>query len=371
MALRVLYRHRIIGLANRALAGASEFVPEFARHELHRRASAIARTNLSLAGESIRLDEAFRTAGIAAGFLKGPVLSLQLFGDVGRRHSRDLDLMVDQGDLVASAHLLKEMGYRSASGVDADAIADWSQRLNQWEFRHGANGTLVELHWRLCPNARLAAPLAASLAWTPVAIAGDRMVSTLTGDALGAYLCLHGSLHAWSRLKWLADIDAWMACDADSPRRLLTYADSVGLGRPAGQALWLAAALLGTPLAPQTRQALKRDRAVRRLGNVALGVMAAGGAATELEDTAFGSARVRLSHFALAPGVRHWRAQFAAALASADDLKHVRLPRRLAFAYPALRPLLWVSRRLTAFAAPHLQRRRSRQIRTEDQRHRP
>jgi len=343
-------------------------VPEFVRQDLHRRASAIARTNLALLGESIRLDEAFRAAGIAAGFLKGPVLSLQLFGDVGRRHSRDLDLMVDPADLLAAFRLLERNGYRSAAGLGADNVSDWSRRLNQWELRHDGNGTLVELHWRLCPNARMAAPLAASLTWTPFDIGGGRMVSTLTGDALAAYLCLHGGLHAWSRLKWLADIDALMAGDADGPRRLLHYADSVGLGRPAGQALWLAAGLLDTPLDSETRQALTRDRAVRSLGKVALGMMVTGGAATELEDTTFGTAGVRLSHFALAPGFGHWRAQALAALASGDDLKHVRLPKWMAFAYPVLRPVLWASRRLNGFAASFLQRLRARRERRQDQR---
>ncbi|SEN77010.1 nucleotidyltransferase family protein [Bradyrhizobium sp. OK095] len=350
MVLRVIRRHRIVGLAHHALSRSPAAVPDFVRQQLLVRAGAVARTNLMLTSEAIRLDEAFRDAGIEVGFLKGPALSMQLFGDVGRRHSRDLDLLVDLPDVAAAVALLERAGYRSAGNFDADSIAGWIPLLNQWEFRHDRNGSLIELHWRLCPNESLADPLAAAATWSRVDLGGGRTVRALTGDSLAGYLCLHGSLHAWSRLKWLADIDAAIEGDAGAPQRLFALAGQVGLERSAGQALWLAAELLDMPLDPGTRRMLTQDPAICRLGKVALDAMTAGGGEIELENTALGMTRVRLSHFSLGRGWRHWRMQARTLLASSDDLKQVRLPQWLGFIYPLVRPVFWACRRLAGFA---------------------
>ncbi|MGJ4953877.1 nucleotidyltransferase domain-containing protein [Bradyrhizobium sp. HKCCYLS20291] len=345
--LRVIKRHRIAGLAHRALQPHAAEVPEFVRAILSREAGAIARTGLVLTSESIRLDAAFRAVDIDLGFLKGPVLSMQLYGDVGRRYCRDLDLFVAPTDLARATDVLQQLGYVAAGELPGGDIAAWTHRLNEWEFRHRDSGILIELHWRLCPNAALGDLLAAKLSWSDVGIGSDRTLRTLGGDTLLAYLCLHGGLHAWSRLKWLADIDVLLSSSADLPQRLLTLSDQIGLRRPVGQALWLAAELLETPLDPATRQVLAQDRAVRRLGRVALAAMTAGGGEAELENTAFGMTRVRLSHFALRGGWRHWWSQAQVALASSDDIKRMRLPRWLGFAYPVLRPVLWGLRKLT------------------------
>lgn len=346
--LRVIRRHRVAGLAHHALAASAASVPDAVRETLSRRAGAIARTGLMLTNESIKLDTAFRAAGIEVGFLKGPVLSLQLYGDVGRRHSRDLDLFVDPANLAPATDVLRRLGYRAAGGILVEGVGDWVERLNQWEFRHDESGTLIELHWRFCPNAELAGPLAAALVWTDADIGGGRTVRTLLAEPLAAYLCLHGGLHAWSRLKWLADIDVLMSADPGAPQRLLALADQVGLQRPVGQALWLASDLLDLPLDAATREALADDRTVRRLGKVALDTIMTGGGATELEETALGTTRVRLSHFALGRGWRHWRTQALLALASGEDLKLIRLPKHLAFVYAVLRPVLWAFRKATA-----------------------
>lgn len=344
-AVAVIRRHRIAGLAHRALTAHAIVMPTIVHEELARQAAAIARVGLLLSNESIRLSTAFRDAGIEVGFLKGPVLSLQLHGDVGRRHSRDLDLVVSRADLAGAAALLQRLGYAPAGDMATDGLGDWAQRMNQWDFRHRDSGILVELHWRLCPNAELGDPLAAVLDWTEVDIGGGRSVRTLSGVPLALYLCLHGSLHAWSRLKWLADIDVLISADTEAPRRLLTLADRVGLRRPAGQALWLASELLDTPLDAATRDSLAADQAVQRLAAVARATMMTGGGATELGETALGTTRVRLSHFSLGQGWRHWRAQLWLGLVSSDDLKLMRLPRWLAFLYPVLRPALWILRK--------------------------
>lgn len=345
--LKVIHRHRIAGLAHHVLCSLQIAMPDAARQTLAAQAAAQARRGLALAGEAVRLDKSFASGNIPVAFLKGPVLSHQLQGDLGCRHSRDLDLIVAPADLERAAALLATLGYRAAGSFDIAAAGAWTSQLNEWEYRHERSGIIVELHWRLCPNSRLAEPLSRLATWSDVAIGAGRRLRTLTGDSLAAYLCLHGSLHAWSRLKWLADLDALMAAQRpEAPERLLAFAARAELTRPVALGLALATTLLDTPLSPAIRRRLVDDGAVHELGRIAIAAMTMGHGSTELEATRFGNTRVRLSHFRLGRGWRHWWAQAAVAMASGADRTAIRLPPALSPLYRVLRPLLWALRRV-------------------------
>jgi hypothetical protein len=56
---------------------------------------------------------------------------------------------------------------------------------------------------------------------------------------LFAYLCMHGALHWWNRLKWLADLNALLACTPEHGiERLLQSAEARGgSGAPGAAAL--------------------------------------------------------------------------------------------------------------------------------------
>jgi len=356
-ALQVIRRHRIAGLAHHALARLKCDMPAAPRRALAMHAMAQARCSLALASEAFRLADAFAEARIPLAFLKGPVLSHQLHGDLGRRHSRDLDLIVAPADRNTAAALLEGLGYRPVKGLDLAAADGWTRSLNEWEYRHPQSQIVVELHWRFCPNRRLAEPLSRFATWDDIALGGGRTLRTLTGESLAAYLCLHGSLHAWSRLKWLADLDTLLAAQGpEAPERLLVFAGRTRLTRPIALGLTLAQTLLDTPLHEDVRRQLAADATVRSLGRTALAAMRTGKGGVELEETRFGSTRVRLSHFRLGRGWRHWWAQAIAAMSSAEDRAAVRLPPALSCLYPLLRPVLWALRRaprIPSRSAPH------------------
>jgi hypothetical protein len=68
-------------------------------------------------------------------------------------------------------------------------------------------------------------------------------------EDLFAYLCMHGVLHWWQQLKWVADINALLAAASeDNMLHLVRAAEVRGVGRATAQALRLCGRLLGTPL---------------------------------------------------------------------------------------------------------------------------
>ena len=82
-----------------------------------------------------------------------------------------------------------------------------------------------------------------------VPLTGTTGLRTLGEEDLFTYLCMHGALHWWNQLKWLADIGALLAAARDGAAgRLYRAAENRGAGRAAAQAMLLCQRLLGVPL---------------------------------------------------------------------------------------------------------------------------
>ena len=156
---------------------------------------------------------------------------------------------------------------------------------------------------------------------------------------------MHGALHSWSRLKWLADLNALIAPrNAAEIARLYRHAESKAAGLCAAQALVLCATILGRPLPPDLSAQLRDSRRVRYLVGVALTAMAA-----PVEGRASLAAVTRnvLVPFLLGRGWRFFVGQFRAVSVGVVDVIRLPLPAPLHFLYPLLRLPLWLWRRAT------------------------
>ena len=78
-----------------------------------------------------------------------------------------------------------------------------------------------------------------------VAAGGARSIATLADPEHYAYLCTHGALHGWARLKWLADVDALIAVSDLGATALHERASALGAGRASAVALALREACFG------------------------------------------------------------------------------------------------------------------------------
>jgi hypothetical protein len=95
---------------------------------------------------STRVMAALAAAEIRCSPLKGPHLSEALYGDVARRPSSDIDLLVAREQLQAAVEVVREFGYEAPT----DYLADGGLPLLHFVLIH-ARGELppVELHWRI------------------------------------------------------------------------------------------------------------------------------------------------------------------------------------------------------------------------------
>lgn len=352
--LRIVGRHRVVGLVYDALLSAGQELPPAWQPTLAAGARRIVRQNLALAAETVRLQRAFDAAQIPAIVVKGAALAQLAYGSLNSKHAKDIDLLIPQDRAEAAFRLLETEGY--ALATPAAHLSEAQCRLiirygKAIEFVQRRRNLHVEPKWRLAENPLLIKGVDAHSATQNVALAGGRSVRTLAEEDLFAYLCVHGARHAWSRLKWLADLNALISSPGTDLTRLYRHAQQRGAGLCAGQALLLCHRLLDLRLPAGLAAEIQGHRATEKLVAIALQVMNAPYEA-ETSGGLVGATRVALRQFLLGQGAPFFVAQCRATFAQLIDVAHLPLlPPSLHFLYPFLRLLLWLRRAVSTQAA--------------------
>ena len=132
----------------------------------------------------------------------------------------------------------------------------------------------TELQWRVADNPELLKEVHAASPTQNVVVADGLSVRTLARDDLFTYLCIHGAHHAWSRLKWLADLNAFIAATDADIVHLHRHAQAKGAGLCSGQALLLCQRLFALPLPDDLASELQGTARVRKLCAIAADAMA-------------------------------------------------------------------------------------------------
>lgn len=346
--LRVVRRQRVAGLVHDGLTRASVAIPIATKRLLAAMAMGDARQNLKFAAEALRLQAVFEEARIPILFVKGVTLAHLVYGNIGIRHSKDIDFLVSPQDAPAALKLLDEAGYKRIQPPAELSDAQfwrWFPIGKECEFVHRESGVQIELHWRLTNNPFL---LRGDIGQTQrvVPLAGRPGLRTLSNEELFPYLCAHGANDAWFRLKWLADIGAILEQKNQADIESLYWsAESRGVGRCAAQAMLLCERLFKTPLPSDLLKRFNESRLLRCLEGMAFDALAGGGAHREMEDRPFGTTRINLSQYLLRRGWRYRLAEFRNQFTNIEDMMLLRLPPNLAFLYPWLRIPLWLWRR--------------------------
>lgn len=216
---------------------------------------------LYLGREAEQISRLFAENGVRLLVLKGPVLAVDLYGDVSLRPSVDLDILVPLDDLNRVKKILIDFGYTHEEFFTTELDA-WKWRHHHLDFVHPQSKIKLEVHWRLNPGP--GNEPAFNHLWE------RKRTSTLTSyplyflgrEDLFLFLVTHGARHGWSRLGWLLDIDKIIKQkpDLDTLYRLLRKYQCLHIG---GQALILAAILLDTQIAEEVRTLKVEKRSVK------------------------------------------------------------------------------------------------------------
>jgi hypothetical protein len=352
--LRVVQRQRIAGFVQSALSSANVDLPPHVEQHLVERAQQTARQNLLLTAEAVRLQSVFDAAGISVVFFKGVTLAQLAYGSLSLKHGKDIDLLVLPDRAETAIQLLEREGY--ALWEPAEYLSEAQLRAvicygKEVAFVHRQRNVQVELHWRLVESPPLLEGVDASTPTQDVALSSGVSIRSFVEEDLFAYLCVHGARHGWSRLKWIADLNALIAAKSDAEIiHLHRHAQAKGAGLCAGQALILCHRLLKLKLPPALGAELCGSGRLERLVRIAMGAMVGSDAETELENRPFGSTRISLAGFLLGQGWTYFYAHCRSLLMMSVDVIRYPLPSSLHFLYPIIRIPLWFCRRLRYLA---------------------
>lgn len=313
--------------------------------------------------ELAALSDALEARGIPTLAYKGPTLGRLAYGESALRTAGDLDLLLRTADVGPACALLAERGYvrRADDGTPfamTDAADAWI-RSYQCEllYQRPEDGMLVEPHWAIVPRT-YATGLDLDAMWDRAQIVpfGSARLRTFGTEDLLLVLCVHASKHAWSNLRWVADVAELVRNHPLDWFTVCTRARAQGVARMLDTGLALAAGLLEAPLPEAARSAVASDPVARTLGRRA---------ARSLSSSQPKSRSVfRLSLFQVRLRERA-RDRFAYALRTAftprfEHLRLVPLPAVLSFLYY---PLKIATDTLALPVWRRIRRRRSRGVR--------
>lgn len=276
--------------------------------------------------------------GLPVLVLKGVALSLLLHGNPSRRAAGDIDLLVPPDRFRVAADLLLDLGYAvDADGPPLDVADAGSSHIRDLTFI--GHGQCIELHRRLYElSTRLPDDFGTFWSQRSELALGSVTVATLGPAHLALYLLVHGHSHDWERLRWLVDL-ALLLRQPGAVAVLREQAQQFRVERACTQALALIAHLFGPqPGIPAPRRVPRRP--LRR--------MLAYGGAEPLPSDGMVWLCHRLEHkwrdYRLHDGFGDFLAAAARDLTtSSGDMTLFRLPQRLTWLYPVLRPIgfLW------------------------------
>jgi hypothetical protein len=228
---------------------AKDVVPSAILLRLEKETAAKGLAALQNLSEILRLQKLFLEAAIDLRILKGIPLAIVAYGNPGLRESGDIDLLIKERDISAAHDLMLREGYVLEEPNSELTPRRFSYYVAHWKdfvYHHPTTGHSVELHWRLTRNRAMPGALPANPQSSSWINAGAARIHCLNFDDLFLYLCVHGALDGWMRLKSLADIvTICRDMPASELERLLALANRTGVLPEVSAALLLANEVFG------------------------------------------------------------------------------------------------------------------------------
>ncbi|TVP72652.1 MAG: hypothetical protein EA339_05825 [Rhodobacteraceae bacterium] len=201
-------------------------------------------------------------AGVEYAYFKGPALASHLYPDPCARFFRDVDILVAAQDRLNLLRRARDLGCKlyghawadatELSLVDDTALEDFLF-INSVPHIMTPQGLLVEMHTEIDYHTSLFDTRALLRGSMDVTIRGQP-VRMLSDTEHFVFICYHHTRHMWSKLHWIADLDAF--CNAPGFDRTAALA----LGRRLRIETTISAALELHDLASQGRHPSEFDR---------------------------------------------------------------------------------------------------------------
>jgi len=224
--------------------------------------------------ELVRISELFKQHNIPMITFKGPVLSMQLYGDINSREPRDLDIFIHKQNIDKAKLFLEQEGYcvkHPDTPLSPKQWLTYKSRAKDISLYHPEKKVHIDLHWRWVHIPDMFNP--GEAVWeaaTEIEIA-NRKLKTLSPEYNLLYLCMHSSKHAWLELHWMCDVAALLQQKDDwGWPQLLEQAKHLHIERCLAEALCLCHEIFHYPIPSVIQTYIDQDRKVKWLVKITL-----------------------------------------------------------------------------------------------------
>jgi hypothetical protein len=286
--------HGVTGLLAASIGDLGrDVVPAEWQQQLQERRRLQVLVSLGMTAELLGLFEKFKKAGIEALAIKGPVLSVQAYGDAGMRQFGDLDLLVRDSDIYAATELMIEAGYEehvALAAIKAGKIP------GEYVFKRQNNGWHVELHTEYTLRYFPGTVDVDGLFQRQIRVRIDaHEVPALSSEDELMMICVHGAKDLWVRLLWIADVAGIVTRQTSlNWKKVSELASEAGATRMLHTGLQLCSNLLVARLPSVIETSVSRDAAAGKLAaQIARWVPAAGAEPPSMMERAMLRMRLR------------------------------------------------------------------------------
>ncbi|HJT21522.1 MAG TPA: nucleotidyltransferase family protein [Nitrospira sp.] len=249
LVLDLAWFHGVGTLMHRTLSSVcADLVPSLAMNALRQRSQAEALANRALTRELTALYDAFKENGVPVIAFKGATLAAVAYGNIELRDFGDLDFIVPQRRLADAQRVLWSKGYRPQDASRETFHQSHADEPYHLFVKKNVPG-YVDLQWVMAHEA-FAFRLDRPDIWdrrASVSVDG-KSVCSLAVEELLIVLCVHGSKHAWERLKWVVDVAELLRANRLDWKRVFAMATAWRCRRMVLLGLALAHRLMQVPL---------------------------------------------------------------------------------------------------------------------------
>ena len=258
--IRLAHRNGIEPLLVLSLKrAASDLLPENVHKRLNDFFLKNAGHNLFLAKELAKLMDLFRANGIQTIPYKGPLMTVDIYGDLSYRQFGDLDFLLEQRDILKVKKLLIDADYRPVVPMTPAGEKNYLTFENSYDFVRG--NVLLEMHWEVVPR-YFFSRIDVSELWSqliPVVVNGVEM-RTVCREDLFLILCVDASRELWERLARICDIAQLLYFGSEiNWDKLLQKAERIGCRRMLLVGSSIAHQILAAPLPDLLTQWISRE----------------------------------------------------------------------------------------------------------------
>lgn len=213
-----------------------------------------------MARELIHLVDHLAHHGIEVLPYKGLPLAEGLYGDIARRQTGDIDLLVHARDLARIDEAVRELGYLPHTTLSRAAQRASLKTGYESVFDGRTGRNLLELQWAILPRFYAVDFVQEDLFRRSVSIefAGHALRTPCLED-LFLILSVHAAKHVWERLLWLCDLARIVAIPELDWPWISEQARKLGIVRIARVTLLLTKRLLWSEIPASAERSLPPD----------------------------------------------------------------------------------------------------------------